>query len=68
MVPESPGHNYLNLDGATESSKPTTPSTPAQATVANDSSNSGKDFIILHNNFVKLIKRLIIERNIKFFT
>lgn len=29
MIAESPGHNYLNLDGATESSKPTTPSTPA---------------------------------------
>lgn len=29
MLPENPGHNYLNLDGATESSKPTTPATPA---------------------------------------
>lgn len=29
MLPDNPGHNYLNLDGATESSKPTTPATPA---------------------------------------
>lgn len=32
MLPENPGHNYLNLDGATESSKPTTPATPAPTT------------------------------------
>jgi len=32
MLPELPGHNYLNLDGATESSKPTTPATPVSAT------------------------------------
>lgn len=34
MLPENPGHNYLNLDGATESSKPTTPATPAPSTPA----------------------------------
>ncbi|XP_047370470.1 proteoglycan 4 isoform X3 [Vespa velutina] len=34
MLPENPGHNYLNLDGATESSKPTTPATPAPNTIA----------------------------------
>lgn len=34
MLPENPGHNYLNLDGATESSKPTTPATPAPTTPA----------------------------------
>nr|KAF7387632.1 hypothetical protein H0235_018354 [Vespula pensylvanica] len=34
MLPENPGHNYLNLDGATESSKPTTPATPAANTNA----------------------------------
>lgn len=34
MLPENPGHNYLNLDGATESSKPTTPATPAPLTPA----------------------------------
>ncbi|XP_012288174.1 GRB2-associated-binding protein 2 [Orussus abietinus] len=34
MLPENPGHNYLNLDGATESSKPTTPATPASTTPA----------------------------------
>lgn len=34
MLPENPGHNYLNLDGATESSKPTTPATPASTTSA----------------------------------
>lgn len=28
MLLDSPGHNYLNLDGATESTKPTTPSAP----------------------------------------
>ncbi|XP_015118367.1 GRB2-associated-binding protein 2 isoform X1 [Diachasma alloeum] len=28
MLPENPGHNYLNLDGSTESSKPNTPATP----------------------------------------
>lgn len=33
MLPENPGHNYLNLDGATESSKPTTPATPASTFV-----------------------------------
>ncbi|KAH0951079.1 hypothetical protein HN011_001692 [Eciton burchellii] len=32
MLPELPGHNYLNLDGATESSKPTTPATPVSVT------------------------------------
>ncbi|XP_011498451.1 PREDICTED: GRB2-associated-binding protein 2-like [Ceratosolen solmsi marchali] len=41
MVTECPGHNYLNLDGATESSKPTTPSTPAQSVTTNDLNNSG---------------------------
>ncbi|XP_017879365.1 GRB2-associated-binding protein 2 isoform X2 [Ceratina calcarata] len=34
MLPDNPGHNYLNLDGATESSKPTTPATPAPSTPA----------------------------------
>ncbi|XP_011684522.1 PREDICTED: protein daughter of sevenless isoform X2 [Wasmannia auropunctata] len=34
MLPENPGHNYLNLDGATESSKPSTPATPAPTTPA----------------------------------
>ncbi|CAL7937043.1 unnamed protein product [Xylocopa violacea] len=34
MLPENPGHNYLNLEGATESSKPTTPATPAPSTPA----------------------------------
>ncbi|XP_029155808.1 protein daughter of sevenless [Nylanderia fulva] len=34
MLPENPGHNYLNLDGATESSKPTTPATPASTSAA----------------------------------
>ncbi|KOC66855.1 Protein daughter of sevenless [Habropoda laboriosa] len=34
MLPENPGHNYLNLDGATESSKPSTPATPAPSTPA----------------------------------
>lgn len=28
MLPEYPSHNYSNLDGATESSKPVTPATP----------------------------------------
>ncbi|XP_014229069.1 GRB2-associated-binding protein 2-like [Trichogramma pretiosum] len=37
-VNDSPGHNYLNLDGATESSKPTTPSTPATNTDSHSSS------------------------------
>jgi hypothetical protein len=32
MVLENPGHNYLNLDGATESSKPIAPATPVQIT------------------------------------
>ena len=34
MSMENPGHNYLNLDGATESSKPVTPATPAPSTPA----------------------------------
>ncbi|KAG7198194.1 hypothetical protein KM043_005606 [Ampulex compressa] len=34
MLPENPGHNYLNLDGATDSSKPTTPATSAPSTPA----------------------------------
>ncbi|XP_012543648.1 GRB2-associated-binding protein 2-like [Monomorium pharaonis] len=34
MLPENPGHNYLNLDGATESSKPSTPATSAPTTPA----------------------------------
>ncbi|XP_057330706.1 GRB2-associated-binding protein 2 [Microplitis mediator] len=34
MTLENIGHNYLNLDGATESSKPTTPATPAPSTPA----------------------------------
>ncbi|KAJ8679674.1 hypothetical protein QAD02_015461 [Eretmocerus hayati] len=34
MSLENPGHNYLNLDGATESSKPVTPATPAPSTPA----------------------------------
>ncbi|XP_058804375.1 GRB2-associated-binding protein 2-like isoform X2 [Phymastichus coffea] len=34
MSLENPGHNYLNLDGATESSKPVTPATPAPTTPA----------------------------------
>ncbi|XP_012255741.1 GRB2-associated-binding protein 2 [Athalia rosae] len=34
MAPENFGHNYLNLDSATESSKPTTPATPAPSTPA----------------------------------
>ena len=34
---ENPGHNYLNLDGATESSKPITPPTPAQLGPSTDS-------------------------------
>ncbi|XP_066583586.1 protein daughter of sevenless isoform X2 [Prorops nasuta] len=34
MLPENPGHNYLNLDGTTDSSKPTTPATPAPSTPA----------------------------------
>lgn len=34
MLLENPGHNYLNLDGATESSKPSTPATPAPTTPA----------------------------------
>lgn len=33
MVLENPGHNYLNLDGATESSKPVTPVTPVPVTI-----------------------------------
>ncbi|XP_032453821.1 GRB2-associated-binding protein 2 isoform X2 [Nasonia vitripennis] len=41
MIVESPSHNYLNLDGATESSKPTTPSTPALQIINNDLNNSG---------------------------
>lgn len=36
MLPENPGHNYLNLDGATESSKPTTPLTPVTALVSDE--------------------------------
>ena len=34
LLSETPGHNYLNLDSATESSKPTTPATPASSTPA----------------------------------
>lgn len=34
MVPENFGHNYLNLDSATDNSKPTTPATPAPSTPA----------------------------------
>lgn len=34
MSLDNPGHNYLNLDGATESSKPVTPATPAPSTPA----------------------------------
>lgn len=34
MSLDNPGHNYLNLDGATESSKPVTPGTPAPQTPA----------------------------------
>lgn len=34
MLPENPGHNYLNLDSATDGSKPTTPATPAPSTPA----------------------------------
>lgn len=34
MSLDGPGHNYLNLDGATESSKPVTPGTPAPQTPA----------------------------------
>ncbi|KAJ8674768.1 hypothetical protein QAD02_010554 [Eretmocerus hayati] len=39
MISDSPGHNYLNLDGATESSKPTTPSTPARSILPKDLNN-----------------------------
>ncbi|KAJ8674765.1 hypothetical protein QAD02_010551 [Eretmocerus hayati] len=41
MISDSPGHNYLNLDGATESSKPTTPSTPARSILPKDLNSSG---------------------------
>lgn len=34
LVTDNPGHNYLNLDGSTESSKPTTPATPAPSTAS----------------------------------
>ncbi|XP_058798624.1 uncharacterized protein LOC131668456 isoform X2 [Phymastichus coffea] len=33
IAPENSAHNYLNLDGAIESSKPTTPSTPHQQSI-----------------------------------
>ncbi|XP_020293309.1 GRB2-associated-binding protein 2 isoform X2 [Pseudomyrmex gracilis] len=35
MLSESSSHNYLNLDGAIESSKPTTPATPVPPTLIN---------------------------------
>lgn len=43
MLHENPGHNYLNLDGATESSKPTTPATPTPMTPATTSSATVTD-------------------------
>lgn len=46
IIPENPGHNYLNLDGATESSKPTTPSTPAQTNSNSEQNNPGWYFYL----------------------